>query len=111
MNSPTAEQADNFHRYVLHWQKLLNLNSWRIEKSKKKAPRDAMACVVIDSDARLAAYRLGDFGSAEITERTLSETALHEVLHVFLYDLKHSSNDEAIEHEVINVLEKLLMEL
>jgi hypothetical protein len=58
---------------------------------------------------------LGDFG-AEITPESLDQTALHELLHVFLHDLMtvaqdpRSSQDqiEAQEHRVVNLLEKLL---
>jgi len=117
-NIPSPEQAERFAFYVKHWQTMLNLVDWRIEKGKKKAAKGAMAEVDFDSAARLATYRLGDFGAEEITERLLKLTALHECLHVFLYDLiaaaaAHPQNPEtleAAEHRVVNVLEKLLGE-
>ena len=70
----------------------------------------------INASARLATYRLGDFGAEKITPESLDQTALHELLHVFLHDLMtvaqdpKSSQDEVEmqEHRVINLLEKLL---
>jgi len=114
-NKPTSEQIKVFDTYIKHWQNVLNLGDWRIERSAK-TEKDAMASVMCDSMARLATYKVGDFGSAEITPESLSATALHECLHVFLYDLITASTDRAApperidieEHRVINVLERLL---
>jgi hypothetical protein len=114
-NKPSPEQVKEFDEYVKHWQTVLNLGDWRIEKSIKME-KDAMASVVCDSIARLATYKVGDFGAAEITPESLSSTALHECLHVFLFDLITAASDRAApperidieEHRVINVLERLL---
>ena len=114
-NKPTPEQAAEFHRHVQHWQTLLNLQDWRIEKGLRPA-KGAMADVECDSAARLAVYRLGDFGAAPINTESLRLTALHEVLHVFLFDLIATAQDRGastdavgiVEHRVINVLEKIL---
>ena len=115
MNIPTAEDAELFAQSVRKWQQVLNLSDWRIEKGIKPA-KQAMASVEFDDEARLATYRLGDFGSEKITPRSLDQTALHELLHVFLHDLmtaaqdpKSSENElEKEEHRVINLLERLL---
>ncbi len=115
VNKPTPEQAAQFDRYMRHWQQVLNLGDWRIERGNR-AVRGAMACVECDNGARLAVYRLGDFGATEINDSSLSMTALHECLHVFLYDLVATAQDpttkaeqqEVAEHRVINVLERVL---
>lgn len=114
-NKPNEQQAKQFDEFVRHWQQLLNLQDWRIERGIKPA-RGAMACVECDSPARLAIYRLGDFGAEAITPSSLSHTALHEVLHIFLYELIQAAQDqkatpeqlESAEHRVINVLERVL---
>lgn len=114
-NKPNEQQAKQFDEFVRHWQQLLNLQDWRIEKGIKPA-RGAMASVECDSAARLAIYRLGDFGAEAITDSSLSHTALHEVLHIFLYELIAAAQDqkttpeqlESAEHRVINVLERVL---
>lgn len=75
-----------------------------------------MADIQCNGSARLAIYRLGDWSGEEITSDSLSRTALHEVLHIFLFDLIDQARDprtpdctlEATEHSVINVLEDLL---
>lgn len=116
-NKPNDEQAKQFDGFVKHWQQVLNLQDWRMERGSKPA-RGAMACVECDSPARLAIYRLGDFGSEKITPASLSHTALHEVLHVFLFELITVAQDqkaspeqlESAEHRVINVLERVLGE-
>ena len=114
-NIPTPEDAQLFAQSVRKWQQILSLGDWRIEKGMKPA-KAAMASVEFNETARLATYRLGDFGAEKITPDSLDRTALHELLHIFLYDLlcvatDPKSSDEEIEmqeHRVINLLEKLL---
>lgn len=114
-NRPDEIQAVEFDGYVTHWQEVLNLKDWRIERSRKPT-KDSMAEVEFDECQRLATYRLGDFGGETINSANLSKTALHEVLHVFLRDLTNTYRDpkssedqlDAAEHQVINVLEKVL---
>ena len=114
-NIPTPEQAQLFAKSVQKWQQVLSLGDWRIEKGMKPA-KAAMASVEFNDIARLATYRLGDFGAEKITQDSLDKTALHELLHVFLHDLitvaqdPKSSQDEVDmqEHRVVNLLENLL---
>jgi len=114
-NIPTPEQAELFAQSVRKWQQILSLGDWRIEKGSKPA-KEAMASVEFNQTARLATYRLGDFGAEKITPDSLDKTALHELLHIFLHDLMcvatdPKSSDEDIEmqeHRVINLLENLL---
>ena len=114
-NIPNAEQQKQFHKYIEFWQETLNLMDWRIERVNKVA-RGAMAAIEFNDAARLVTYRLGDFGSATINASSLSSTALHECLHVFIHDLVVAAQNkasleelEAAEHRVVNTLEKLLM--
>jgi len=114
-NRPSAEQAAEFDAYIKHWQQVLNLMDWRLERSSKPV-RAAMAAMQCDSQARLGSYQLGDFGATKINSESLSMTALHECLHVFLFDLISTAQDraatpeqlDAAEHRVINVLERVL---
>lgn len=114
-NIPTQEDTLIFAESVAKWQRILNLGDWRIEKGIKPA-KQAMASVEFNDAARLAVYRLGDFGAEKITPDSLDRTALHELLHIFLHDLMAvatdpKSSDEDIEmqeHRVINLLENLL---
>jgi len=115
-NIPTPEDAALFAQSVKKWQQVLNLGDWRIEKGLKPA-KNAMASVEFNEGARLATYRLGDFAAEKITPQSLDQTALHELLHVFLHDLMTVAQDpkssqeeiEVQEHRVINLLEKLLI--
>ena len=114
-NIPTPEDAKLFAQSVKKWQQVLSLGDWRIEKGSKPA-KAAMASVEFNSSARLATYRLGDWGAERISPDSLDRTALHELLHIFLYDLlcvatdpKSSDEDrEMQEHRIINLLEHLL---
>jgi len=114
-NIPTPEHIELFAQSVRKWQQILSLGDWRIEKGSKPA-KSAMASVEFTPAARLAVYRLGDFGAEKITHDSLDRTALHELLHIFLHDLMcvatdPKSSDEEIEmqeHRVINLLENLL---
>jgi hypothetical protein len=114
-NIPNQQDAELFAQSVKKWQQVLSLGDWRIEKGMKPA-KEAMASVEFNQTARLATYRLGDFGAEKITPESLDKTALHELLHVFLHDLMCAatdpkSSDEEIEmqeHRVINLLENLL---
>ena len=114
-NIPTPEDAAHFAQSVRKWQAILNLGDWRIERGLKPA-KNAMASVEFNEGARLATYRLGDFGAEKITPESLDMTCLHELLHVFLHDLMTVAQDpkssqdeiEMQEHRIINLLEKLL---
>ena len=114
-NIPTPQDVALFAQSVQKWQQVLSLGDWRIEKGIKPA-KAAMASVEFNDIARLATYRLGDFGAEKITPDSLDKTALHELLHVFLHDLitlaqdPKSSQDEVDmqEHRVVNLLENLL---
>jgi len=115
-NIPTSQDAEFFALCVKKWQSILHLGDWRIEKGLKPA-KQAMASVEFNEGARLATYRLGDFGAEKITDDILEATALHEVLHVFLHDLMAAAQDpksseeeiEKQEHRIINRLEQLLL--
>jgi len=114
-NIPTPHDAAYFAQSVKKWQQILSLGDWRIEKGLKPA-KQAMASVEFNDGARLATYRLGDWGSEKITPKSLERTALHELLHVFLHDLMTAAQDpktsedelEKQEHRIINLLEQLL---
>ena len=114
-NIPTPEQSELFAQSVRKWQQVLSLGDWRIEKGSKAA-KAAMASVEFTPAARLAVYRLGDFGAEKVTPDSLDQTALHELLHVFLHDLMTVAQDpkssqdeiEMQEHRVINLLENLI---
>jgi hypothetical protein len=114
-NIPTPQDAEIFAKSVKKYQLLLSLGDWRIEKGSKPA-KAAMASVEFNASARLATYRLGDFGAEKITPESLDKTALHELLHIFLHDLMSVAQDpkssqeeiEMQEHRVINLLENLI---
>lgn len=114
----TPEHAKEFAQYVAEFQNLLNLRDWRIEPTGRAAGKGAMADVGISLDDRLAVWSLGkDWGNMPINSKTLRETALHEVLHIFLRPLiqaamqRDESAIDTLEHSAIVVLEKLLSQV
>ena len=60
-NIPTPKDVEIFAQSIKKWQEVLSLGDWRIEKGLKPA-KQAMASVEFNDVARLATYRLGDFG-------------------------------------------------
>lgn len=110
MNEVSAKDCLAFDEYIKKWQGILSLNDWRIERSTRR-PKKNMAEVVFNDGAMLATYAIGqNFGSAEVTPDSLERTALHEVLHVCLRKFRMDQS-EANEHEIVNMFEKLLMEM
>lgn len=117
-NPVTQSGRDAFAMYVHKWQDALNLNDWRIQPSAKAANKANMAEVVkMDLEARLATYRIGDdFGGTPVTADSIEDTALHEVLHVFLYELlqfaqspgSNPADIASAEHRVIHSLVRVL---
>jgi hypothetical protein len=118
-NPVTQVGRDAFAMFVHKWQDALNMNDWRISPSSKPAAKANMAEVYkFDLEARLASYRIGeDFGGTPVTDNSVEETALHEVLHVFLHELIEFAKDpsakpadiNSAEHRVIQSLVKALM--
>lgn len=110
MNVVTQDHCKQFDAYVLKWQRLLNLEDWRVERGTRR-PKRNMAEVTCNDPAMLATYFIGaNFGAEEVTPDSLERTALHELLHIRLRKFKLEQT-EANEHEIVNVLEKLLMEI
>lgn len=115
-NPVSPSDALIFDGYVVKWQARLNLNDWRIERGASPA-KNAMASVEFNDPARLATYRLGDFGAEAITPKSLETTAVHELFHIVLHDLVNAAINrfepdqiEAAEHRVINLFEKILLQ-
>jgi hypothetical protein len=116
----TPAARDAFLLYVHQWQERLGLLDWRVVVSQKPAGRANMAEVAsIDLEARLATIRIGrDFGdSVPVNDASLEALALHEVLHVFLFEFKSMHSHEktmpddmamSAEHRVIHTLVNLL---
>lgn len=114
-NAPTPEQCELFRLCVAEYANLLNLRDWRIEVGSKPAQKGAMADVQISMEDRMAIVSLGsDWGPKPITNEAIRETAVHEVLHIFMRPLmeacasRDASQVDTQEHSVIVILEKLL---
>ncbi len=120
LNPVSLDAADRFEAFVRKWQRLLNLEDWRVERSSKQAAYNMAELSKLDLQARLATYKLGkDFGAAKVTDQSLESTALHEMLHVLLFELIETAKEaqtvttdhlQGVEHRVVHVLERLLME-
>jgi DICT domain-containing protein len=116
-NPVSQEHAQKFALAVAFWADVLGMGDWRIVVADKRSTRAAMAEVYkFDMEQRAASIRLGrHFGGIEVTDLELSKTALHEVLHIFLYEYKmfcmtNDSPDDIMsaEHRLINILERRL---
>ena len=102
-------------RYARKWQRILGLQDWRLELTRE--PSEELAEVSCSLEARLAVISIGsDFWETEVTNRSLEETALHEMLHVLLFEFwavtSNGAGPEEVnsaEHRVVNLLTKLLL--
>lgn len=119
-NFTDQKDFEFFRQEVLYWQEKLGMLDWRITVIDK--PTSNMAMVEKqDLESRTAKIRFGrSFGKHElVSPDTISSTALHEVLHVFLHELLHSYEippsppdiKYSVEHRVVNVLENVIFPL
>jgi hypothetical protein len=118
LNPVREEDRQYFAERVEYWRLYLGMLDWRVKVSPIWASKGCMAEVKsCDYSGRCATIRLGrDFGSEPVNQVTLDETALHEVLHIFLDELSSTMQLEgatheqrmSCEHRIINVLEKIL---
>jgi hypothetical protein len=116
-NPVPPEAAEEFAGHVENWREALCLMDWRVNVSPVRAGKVMAQVHKADLEQRMATIRLGkDFGTTPVNEKSLNETALHEMLHVFLHELIETARVpeqdldviRSAEHRVINVLERLL---
>lgn len=115
-NPVTTEDAAKFHSFIEKWQGLLNLGDWRLLKGDKAA-KGAMADMAVSLSDRCAVYRIGThFGTESVTDFSLEQTVVHELLHIHLAEFRElvaaKCSDEILmagEHKIIHTLEKLLV--
>lgn len=113
--TPAARAA--FELYLRQWQERLGLQDWRVVISDKPT-RNAAELYRVDLEARTAVIRLGrDFGAEPVDDATLEDTAVHELLHLLLHELKEFTADPtakdadrmSAEHRVVHTLVNLLV--
>lgn len=118
MNYPGPEDALAFESYIRSWQSRLGLQDWRIVMSPHPAKGAMAEMTKWDWKQRQVTCRLGpDWKATPVTPHSLEQTAVHELLHVLLYELvesaknPHVTQDDlmSIEHRVVNTLEGLLV--
>jgi len=117
-NPVMEEHAREYELYLAKWQDKLNLKSWRCVLKEKRV-KDAMGSLEsVEPEHRLAVFAIGDdFKSCPVTSETLESLAIHELLHLMLRGLMeacmmHGAHTNLVgekEHEVVIVLEDLLM--
>jgi hypothetical protein len=117
-NPVSEEDAQAFDAYVEKWRDKLNLRDWRVVRAGKRDRKNMAALLTVEHEHKLARYAIGeDFGASEVTPASLEGTALHEMLHLLLRPLldvamqekDHSDLVLEKEHEVVLVLEQLLL--
>jgi len=120
MNPVLPKHKQKLYEYIRKWQDLLSLHRWRIFPSK--LPTKAMAELKFDKDNshKLVSLLVGnDWKNTPITDESLELTAIHEMIHILLFEYKEAVREEPynegrqmeVEHTIVHVLEKLLYEL
>jgi hypothetical protein len=114
----TPDDAAQFWAYLDKWQAKLGLGDWRITKSPKPAVNALAQMEKFDWEQRMVTCRFGNnWKKTPITAGNLEQTAVHELLHVLLYELieasKYGGTQQhdlgSVEHGVINRLERVLV--
>lgn len=117
-NTLTPDDVAEFGKHLREWQGKLGLMGWRIVQSPIPAKKSMAEMDKWDWPQRQVTCRVGlDWKSTPVTSGTLEQTAVHELLHVLLYELKQTAQEpgisdedlRSIEHGVINALERLLV--
>jgi hypothetical protein len=117
-NVLTPDDIESFELHLREWQTRFGLLDWRIFMSPLPAKKVMAQMENFDWQQRQVSCRLGhDWKSIKVTPITLEQTAVHELLHVLLYELIESAknnqiSDEdlgSVEHRIINILERLLV--
>ena len=115
-NHLTDEQKTAFDEAMKYYQAALNLHDWRLHRGSKPAPNGTSAIVEMHDSARMAIYRIGDFGALSINEKSIHYIAAHESCHMLLRPLIVIAQDrsataeqiEAAEHAIIHVIVNIL---
>lgn len=113
----TAAHRAQFEKHLRKWRELLNLRDWRVELQQRPDHKHE-ASVTCQHRHKIAEVKLGTFFLQPTTPRRVESAALHELLHVLLsslvaYAVSVKDHDEIVdelEHEVVIVLEDLLLE-
>ena len=117
-NTLTPDDVAEFGRHLREWQIHLGLQDWRVVMSPIPAKKVMAEMDKWDWQQRQVTCRVGlDWKSTPVTSETLAQTAVHELLHVLLYELIEAAKNNqisvealgSIEHRVINVMERLLV--
>ena len=118
MNITTPDDRKAFSGYLREWQVKLGLGTWRITLSPKPAKNCLAQVYEFDREQRQARVKLGErWFATPVTPGTLEQTAVHELLHILLYELIEAAKNPHIsqedlanaEHAVVNALEKALV--
>jgi hypothetical protein len=118
MGTMTDADIEAFRKALDTWQERMGLKDWRIVFSPKRAKNVMAQMDKWNWSQRQVTCRIGlDWMATPVTEVTITQTAVHELLHVLLYELIQSARNPSItdddlasiEHRVINTLEVLLV--
>src|SRR5437879_3239747 len=88
--NPLSDQhVELFDLFVQKWAPILNLSDWRIVRDKRRRSKYMAEMHTVEVQHKLAKYRVGEaFGDNHaVTPETLEATAVHELLHLRLWEL------------------------
>lgn len=113
----TDAQVEEFQALLKAWRRKLHLMNWRFAMSRTRPVSD-LASVKVYPEHRLVRYAVGrDWGSHPPEPDAVERLVVHELLHVRLNQLldvafRERDYTEAVqgeEHDVISVLEEVLV--
>lgn len=115
----TPDDAVEFESYLREWQIRLGLQDWRIVMSPVPAKGSMAEMDKWNWPQRQVTCRFGNnWKATPVTPHSLEQTAVHELLHVLLYELIEVAKNNQVspddlmsaQHRVINALEGLLVQ-
>ena len=118
MSTLTEADIETFKQCLREWQAKLNLNGWRIVFSPIPAKGVMAQMDKWDWRQRQVTCRIGlDWKSTPVNKHTLEQTAVHELLHVAVFELIQLAQTPGIsqddllsaEHGFINMMEANLV--
>lgn len=117
MNKTTTDDFLFFKQQCDFWLKTLNLTSWKVYYKHENCHKHYLADTSTGYTGQAATIRLNKNWEVEITQDALRESALHEILEVFMSPLFGQAQSriwsvddyEKEHHRIIRTITHLLL--
>lgn len=111
------KKFEYFKKQTIKYQKLFNLNNWRLCFNINESDDSNQAQVYINLSGRVATVEASRkwLNNKTCDKKEISKTAFHELVEIMLYDLSYhiprSIDVDAITHSIIRTFENTFFEM